>query len=224
MPVASPTARSALRLILVGAPGAGKGTQCKYLQRDFPSLVQLSTGNLLRDHMRLGTPLGQQAAALVQAGSLVPDTLVNDLVASELKARTASPLLLDGYPRTLAQAESLSHHTKITAVVNLDVPPSVIMDRILNRWVHPASGRVYNASYNPPKVAGVDDVTGEPLEQRADDTEEALTRRLQVYADATAPLLEFYARQGLLHSFKGNTSDEIYPHLRKLVAGLFKEH
>ncbi|KAI9151199.1 Adenylate kinase 2 [Blastocladiella emersonii ATCC 22665] len=215
-------AQRALRLVIMGAPGAGKGTQCTWLLRDFPSIAQVSTGAALRAHMRNGTDVGRRAAALVQAGQLVGDDVVNDIIRCEVAEadRANRHLLLDGFPRTVAQARALDDMTRVAAVVNLDVPSSVIMDRILNRWVHAPSGRTYHSTYSPPKVAGMDDVTGEPLVQRSDDTREVVEARLKAYDAATRPLIDHYRAQGKLHSFHGNTSHEIYPALKSLIADL----
>ncbi|KAI9217931.1 adenylate kinase-domain-containing protein [Blastocladiella britannica] len=215
------TTARALRLIIMGAPGSGKGTLAARLTRDFPTLVSISTGDVLRHHTRTGTDLGKAAASYVGRGELVPDKLVTDLVQCELHARASTPLLLDGYPRTAAQARDLDAMSGVHAALVLDVPADAILARVLGRWVHPGSGRTYNTGYNPPKVAGHDDVTGEPLVHRADDNKEVLEQRLAVYEQSTRPLIEYYRKAGVLHALSGTTSDEIYPKMHQVVSGLF---
>ncbi|KAF3287643.1 hypothetical protein TWF173_009792 [Orbilia oligospora] len=163
-----PLSRAA-RIIMVGAPGAGKGTQAARLLKAFPSLKALSSGDLLRDNVARSTEIGQRAATYMSSGSLVPDTLMSRLILASLPPAEQS-YILDGFPRTRPQAESLTEAgVDVNFVVNLDVPHSVILDRIANRWVHPGSGRVYNLTYSPPKVEGIDDITGEKLVRRVDD-------------------------------------------------------
>ncbi|ORZ37404.1 adenylate kinase-domain-containing protein [Catenaria anguillulae PL171] len=225
----SSSAGRALRLVIMGAPGSGKGTISTRLTRALPHLVPISTGTLLRTHIRNATPLGQQAAQLVQSGHLVPDSLINSLVACELADRPSTHLLLDGYPRTVAQAAQLDDWTLVQAVINLDVPRHVILDRVLNRWVHPGSGRTYHSTYSPPKVAGKDDVTGEPLVRRDDDRKEVVEERLNEYDRLTRPLVEYYATKrtpagkSVLVNVKGNTSDEIFPVVKRVVEDLMAQ-
>ena len=183
-----------MRLILLGAPGAGKGTQAAFICEKF-GIPQISTGDMLRAAVKAGTPLGLQAKAVMDAGQLVSDELIINLV----KDRIAQPdcakgFLFDGFPRTIPQADAMkAAGVKLDHVLEIDVPFDVIIERISGRRSHPASGRTYHVKFNPPKVAGQDDVTGEPLVQREDDKEETVKKRLQVYSDQTRPLVDYYS-------------------------------
>lgn len=185
-----------MRIMLLGAPGAGKGTQAAFLTSHF-AIPQISTGDMLRAAIRNGDALGAEAKGYMDAGQLVPD----DLIIRMVKARVANDdcrhgFLLDGFPRTLAQAEALSSvGIALDAVVEIDVAAEVIVERMSGRRVHVASGRTYHVVYNPPKIAGVDDETGEPLIQRDDDKAETVQQRLAVYAKQTQPLIDFYQAQ-----------------------------
>jgi len=184
-----------MRLILLGAPGAGKGTQATFITKRF-GIPQISTGDMLRAAVKAGTPLGLQAKKVMDSGALVSDDIILGLV----KERIAEPdcaagFLFDGFPRTIVQADALkSAGVKLDYVLEIDVPDSAIVERMSGRRVHVASGRTYHDRFNPPKVAGVDDVTGEPLVQRVDDQEETVKKRLAVYAQQTRPLVEYYQR------------------------------
>jgi len=202
--------------LIIGAPGSGKGTISNWIVRDF-GLTHVSSGDLLRAHLRDGTPLGQEAKSYIEKGDLVPDSVMVGLVCSELKKLDAKPWLLDGFPRTQPQAEALQAETPINVVVNLDVPFETIIDRIKDRWIHPGSGRVYNLIFNPPKVAGIDDETGEPLVQRDDDKPESVRNRLEVFKASTAPVLDYYREQGILADFQGTESKKIWPHVEKYL-------
>jgi len=149
-------------------------------------------------------------------GKLVPDELMIELVLEDAAPflEKGNSLLLDGFPRTLEQAEALEDVTHIDVVVNLDIPTETIVDRIADRWIHPASGRVYSYSYRPPKTRGVDDETGEPLVQRDDDKPESVRKRLQAYDEVTSPLVRFYEDRGVLKTFQGTKSDVIYPKVK----------
>lgn len=250
--------RKAARVILVGAPGVGKGTQTERMLERYPQLSSISTGDLLRDNVRRKTALGIQAEHFIKSGSLVPDSTILRLIMSELTGRgwiqstdPAKPLtlnfmapmadsfgaeadnfitsapsarntykysdnpeasfILDGFPRTASQAQSLDALLPVNLVVNIKTPTSVILDRICNRWIHAPSGRVYNTTFNAPKVAGKDDMTGEPLTQRDDDRPEVWTSRLAKFEEASLPLLEHYDKLGVLWTVRGNTSNEISP-------------
>ena len=183
-----------MRLILLGAPGAGKGTQAAFICEKF-GIPQISTGDMLRAAVKAGTPLGLQAKAVMDAGQLVSDELIINLV----KDRIAQPdcakgFLFDGFPRTIPQADAMkAAGVKLDYVLEIDVPFEAIIDRMSGRRSHPASGRTYHVKFNPPKVEGIDDVTGEPLVQREDDKEETVKNRLQVYSDQTRPLVDYYS-------------------------------
>lgn len=181
-----------MRLILLGCPGAGKGTQAKFLAEKF-HIPQISTGDILRSAIREGTPLGKKVKSIIEEGQLVPDEIVISLVEERIRqADAANGFLLDGFPRTVAQAEALQALTPIEYVVDIDVPEEEVVRRLSGRRVHPASGRIYHLVYNPPKQSGLDDSTGEPLIQRPDDTEETVRKRMQVYQTQTSPLREYY--------------------------------
>lgn len=252
----------AARIILVGAPGVGKGTQAERLLHRFPQLSAISSGDLLRDNVKNQTPLGIKAESTMRSGALVPDAMILRLILNELKTRgwlfptdgpetltlasasataTASDFetenwiespslaeasyppqtsddpsasfILDGFPRTHAQAMQLDSLIPINFVVSLKTPFEAIIERIKGRWVHAPSGRVYNTTFHPPKVKGMDDITGEPLTKRADDDEETWMARLHKFEETSQPLLEHYAKKGVLWEVKGMTSDEITPKL-----------
>lgn len=182
-----------MRVILLGAPGAGKGTQAKFITEKF-GIPQISTGDMLRAAVKAGTPLGLEAKAIMDAGKLVSDELIINLVKDRIaQADCAKGFLFDGFPRTIPQAEALvTAGVELDAVVEIAVEDEEIVQRIAGRRVHEGSGRVYHVVYNPPKVEGKDDETGEPLVQRKDDTEETVRHRLSVYHDQTKPLVAFY--------------------------------
>ncbi|CAK7271679.1 Adenylate kinase 2 [Sporothrix epigloea] len=257
--------RKAARVILVGAPGVGKGTQSERLLNRFPQLTHLSSGDLLRHHVKTQTPLGIKVESTIKAGGLVPDELILRLIRSELSTRgwlrndppqvmtlaaaasssqvrpnampdangatffseaPSSPslsvqfsddpsasFLLDGFPRTAAQAAQLESVVPINLAVSLKTPFPIIFARISGRWIHEPSGRVYNETFNAPQVPGRDDVTGEPLVRRADDSEAVYRARFDNFEKTSAPLLDHYARQGVLWEVEGMSSDEITPKL-----------
>ena len=182
-----------MRLILLGPPGAGKGTQAAFICQKFGS-PQISTGDMLRAAMKAGTEMGMAVKKVMDSGSLVSDEIIIGLV----KQRIAQPdcakgFLFDGFPRTIPQAEAMkTAGVAIDAVLEIDVPDAAIVERMSGRRVHPASGRTYHLSFNPPRVAGRDDVTGEALVQRDDDREETVKKRLAVYQAQTRPLIAYY--------------------------------
>jgi len=203
-------------LLILGKPGGGKGTISKKMLVDFPQLHHMSTGDILRANVRNGTALGREAKFYMDEGKLVPDRLIIDLVLSDSTPmlKEGKSLLLDGFPRTITQAMALEKEVNVDLVVNLDIPTETIVERIADRWIHPASGRVYSYSYRPPKVKGFDDITGEKLVQREDDKPEKVRTRLAAYDEATAPLVNFYDERGVLETFQGTKSDVIYPEVK----------
>ncbi|KAL6711802.1 Adenylate kinase 2 [Coniothyrium glycines] len=257
----------AARIILIGAPGVGKGTQTERLMQKFPQLASISSGDLLRRNVRERTPLGIQAEHKMKSGALVPDAMILRLIVNELTTRgwirdstlrpyavyagsvdadhhtvdsvsipsaiktskytfsdqPSASFVLDGFPRTAAQATQLDDIVPINMVVNLNTPSDIIIDRICNRWVHAPSGRVYNTTFNAPKVEGKDDVTGEPLTRRADDDPEVWKARLKSFKENNESLLEHYDRLGVLWTVNGNSSDEISPQLFKEFSKRFAE-
>lgn len=182
-----------MRILLLGAPGAGKGTQAQFLMSQF-GIPQIATGDMLRSAIRANAPLGLQAKAYMDKGALVPDDLVIALVKERItQADCAKGFIMDGFPRTLPQAEALKNAgVDLDVVINFDVADDEILRRMSGRRVHPASGRSYHVVFNPPKVADKDDVTGEPLVQRADDAEATVKARLEVYHAQTKPLVQYY--------------------------------
>ncbi len=183
-----------MRLILLGAPGAGKGTQATFLCQKF-GIPQISTGDMLRAAVKAGTPLGITAKKVMDSGGLVSDDLIIGLVKERLaQPDCAKGFLFDGFPRTIPQADAMKNAgVKLDYVLEIDVPFGDIVERMSGRRSHVASGRTYHVKFNPPKAEGRDDVTGEPLVQREDDKEETVTKRLQVYAEQTRPLVDYYA-------------------------------
>ncbi|MDD5175966.1 MAG: adenylate kinase [Sterolibacterium sp.] len=184
-----------MRLILLGPPGAGKGTQAAFICERY-TIPQISTGDMLRAAVRAGTPLGLEAKKVMDAGGLVSDGLILGLIAERLKQPDcAKGFLFDGFPRTIPQAEALRDRgVNLDYVLEIDVADEEIITRMSGRRVHLGSGRTYHVKFNPPKVAGKDDVSGEDLIQRADDQEETVKKRLSVYHSQTKPLVDFYAK------------------------------
>jgi adenylate kinase len=184
-----------MRLILLGAPGAGKGTQATFICQKF-GIPQISTGDMLRAAVKAGTPLGLEAKAIMAAGGLVSDTLIINLVKERLtQADCANGFLFDGFPRTIPQADAMkAAGVMLDYVIEIDVPFDAIIERMSGRRSHPASGRTYHVKFNPPAVEGKDDVTGEPLIQREDDHEETVKKRLDVYSAQTRPLVDYYSQ------------------------------
>ncbi len=184
-----------MRLILLGAPGAGKGTQANFIKEKF-NIPQISTGDMLRAAVKAGTPLGLEAKAIMDAGGLVRDDIIIGLVKERIaQADCANGFLFDGFPRTIPQAEAMKEAgVDIDYVVEIDVPDAAIIERMAGRRVHVASGRTYHVKFNPPKVEGKDDETGEDLIQRDDDREETVMKRLAVYHEQTEVLVGYYGK------------------------------
>ena len=184
-----------MRLILLGAPGAGKGTQATFICQKY-GIPQISTGDMLRAAVKAGTPLGLEAKAVMESGGLVSDELIINLVKERIAQEDcATGFLFDGFPRTIPQAEAMkSAGVKLDYVLEIDVPFEAIIERMSGRRSHPASGRTYHVTFNPPKAPGIDDVTGEPLVQRDDDKEETVKKRLDVYSQQTRPLVAYYSQ------------------------------
>ncbi|MFL5322400.1 MAG: adenylate kinase [Myxococcaceae bacterium] len=212
-----------MNLILLGAPGAGKGTQAKLLFADY-GIPQISTGDILREAVRRGTDIGKQAGALMAAGKLVPDDLVVGIVNERLKADDAQKgFVLDGFPRTIPQADALERAltasgTRINAVLQLDVPPELIRERILGRRSCPKCGTVYHVKDQPPKVPGKCDREGADLIIRDDDREEKVNKRLKEFADLTSLLGPYYEKKGLLRRVDGvGDPKRVYADIRKAI-------
>lgn len=187
-----------MRLILLGAPGAGKGTQATFICQKY-AIPQISTGDMLRAAVKAGSPLGLQAKAVMESGGLVSDELIINLVIDRIAADDCqNGFLFDGFPRTIPQADAMkAAGVKLDYVLEIDVPFGAIVERMSGRRSHPASGRTYHISFNPPKEAGKDDLSGEPLIQRDDDKEETVLKRLDVYSAQTRPLVDYYSKWAL---------------------------
>lgn len=211
-----PKLPSIVKTIIMGPPGSGKGTVSDRIVKAF-SFHHISSGDILRNHIRNNTALGVEAKKYTTGGLLVPDDLVTKLILSELKGVEDRSWLLDGYPRTVAQAKEFDTNYNVDVVLNLDVPFETITERISKRWIHPGSGRTYNLDFNPPQVSGKDDQTGEDLVQRDDDKPESVKKRLQLYSDMTRPLLEFYSEQNKVQTFAGTETNVIWPLVQKFL-------
>ncbi|AFR95252.2 adenylate kinase [Cryptococcus neoformans C23] len=204
-----------LRMLVFGKPGSGKGTLSSRLVKEY-DISFVSTGDVLRKEIAAKSEVGRKAEAVVASGGLVSDELMLEIVKAELDRLKGKSWIVDGFPRTLHQGELIDtvlnqENRPLNMVVHLNVPDSVIMARIAARWVHLPSGRVYNTTYSAPKVPGKDDVTGEPLTKRPDDTPETFSKRLQAYYESTAPLLKYFEEMypESLHSISGSSSDEV---------------
>ena len=199
-----------MRLILLGAPGAGKGTQAAFICKKF-GIPQISTGDMLRAAVKAGSPMGVAAKKVMDSGALVGDDIIIGLVKERItQADCANGFLFDGFPRTIPQADAMkAAGVKLDLVLEIDVPDAAIIERMSGRRVHIASGRTYHLRFNPPKVEGKDDVTGEDLIQRADDEEATVRKRLEVYQSQTRPLVAYYAEWS-------KTGDALAPMYRKI--------
>ncbi|HEY5195094.1 MAG TPA: adenylate kinase [Solirubrobacteraceae bacterium] len=213
-------------LILLGPPGAGKGTQAERLQADF-ALAHISTGDMLRAQLAQGTDLGREAQKYMKAGELVPDEVILGMIGQRIGEQDACEgFLLDGFPRNISQADALGKTLedsgrRLTAALLIDVPDEEVVRRLAGRRVCTKSGHVYHVEFDPPKREGVCDQDGSRLIQREDDKEETIRRRLEVYARQTSPLIEYYEQVGLLRRFDGQrNADEVHDHIRATVATL----
>ena len=212
-----------MRLILLGSPGAGKGTQAKLITERF-SIPQISTGDILRAAIQKGSTLGKEVKEIVESGRLVPDEIVTQLVQERIKGPDCrSGFLLDGYPRTIAQAEALEQFSAIDYVIDIDVSDREIIERLSGRRIHPQSGRIYHIKHQPPHEAGKDDVTGEPLIQRKDDTEETVRKRLAVYHEQTSPLRNYYQQNKAVRYIKLDGTKPV-DELKKTIHELLTQH
>jgi adenylate kinase len=207
-----------MNLIFLGPPGAGKGTMASRLAQD-KGIPHISTGDIFRENINNGTDLGKKVKSILDSGELVPDELTVELVKDRLKQDDVSQgFILDGFPRTIPQAEALEDFASIDAVILFTLPDEEIVKRLSGRRVHKPSGRTYHILFSPPKVPGKDDVTGEELIQRGDDSEESIRNRLDVYRKQTQPLVDFYRKKNLLKEVDaGPAPDEVY---EKLSANL----
>lgn len=209
-----------LKALILGAPASGKGTISSRIVKKY-NVAHVSSGDKLRDHIEKQTDLGKAVKSFLNEGKLVPDDVMIKFMVTELKKVEDQPWLLDGFPRTVGQADALWKVQPVDVVLNLVVPFEVIIDRVKNRWVHLPSGRVYNIGFNTPKVEGKDDITGEALVQRPDDKPEAVQKRLEIYESVTRPVIEFYKAKDILKEFHGRTSDEIWPKVTAYLDPIF---
>jgi adenylate kinase len=213
-----------LNLILIGPPGAGKGTQAERLRRDF-DLPYFATGDMLRAHVKDGSELGKEAKSFMDAGALVPDELIIKMLLEAIDAEGGDGFLLDGFPRTVPQADALDEAIagrgrRLTAVLLVDVDDEIVIRRISGRRVA-ENGRVYHVDFDPPQREGVDDEEGKPLIQRDDDRPETVARRLEAYHEQTEPLIEYYDERGLLYRFDGALPPtEVHDHIRATLTTL----
>lgn len=215
--------KKGVRLTLIGPPGSGKGTQSTKLEQDF-GLSSIATGLILRKTAEQDTEAGKRIRAILAEGGLVEDDTMLSIIKDALQ-KEKNGWIIDGYPRNPVQAGNLDSLLKdikqpLSVVFYLDVPEEVLMERLQERWIHLASGRTYNTTFSPPKVAGVDDVTGEPLVKRSDDNPASIKHRLELYHQATEPLVEYYKQAGLLFSIKSPTSAIGYVKIKEIMTDL----
>lgn len=202
-----------MRIMLIGPPGGGKGTQAKFIEESL-SIPQISTGDMLRENVKNGTPLGKEAKEFMNNGELVPDNVILNMMKKRLlEDDCANGYILDGFPRTIPQAEGLTSllsdiDQELDLVVLLDLKDDIIVQRMGGRRVHPDSGRVYHIEYNPPKVDNKDDITGEDLIIRPDDQEDTVRKRLDVYHEQTAPLISYYNEKSILNKINAEGNIE----------------
>ena len=202
-----------MRIMLIGPPGGGKGTQAKFIEESL-SIPQISTGDMLRENVKNGTPLGKEAKEFMNKGELVPDNVILNMMKKRLlEDDCANGYILDGFPRTIPQAEGLTSllsdiDQELDLVVLLDLKDDIIVQRMGGRRVHPDSGRVYHIEYNPPKVDNKDDITGEDLIIRLDDQEDTVRKRLDVYHEQTAPLISYYDEKSILNKINAEGNIE----------------
>ena len=213
-----------MRMILLGPPGSGKGTQAQNLMQDY-AIVQLSTGDMLRAAVAAGSEVGNRAKAAMDAGKLVSDEIVVSIIKERIHQKDcADGYLLDGFPRNVIQAEKLDEmlqeaEQNIDFVIQLEVDDELLVERVTGRRIHKPSGRSYHIKYNPPKVDGKDDVTGEDLIQRPDDNEDTIRERLNTYHAQTAPLINYYSNQGILRGINGMLGlDQVYFAIRGAIS------
>ncbi|XP_033477718.1 adenylate kinase 4, mitochondrial isoform X1 [Epinephelus lanceolatus] len=204
------------RAAIMGPPGSGKGTISQRIAQSF-GLVYLSSGHFLRESIAANTEAGLMVKTYVDRSMLVPDDVMTRLMLPRLQQMIAHSWLLDGFPRTLSQAQALNNICQMDLVISLNIPYETLRERLSDRWIHPTSGRVYNMGFNPPRVKGKDDITGEPLIQHDDDKPEALMARLRHYKDVAKPVIDLYKSQGILHSFSGTETDRIWPYINSLL-------
>ncbi|XP_017047016.1 GTP:AMP phosphotransferase AK3, mitochondrial [Drosophila ficusphila] len=204
------------RAVIIGAPGSGKGTISELIVKTY-GLMHISTGDILRQNIMKNTELGKKAKEYIAKGQLVPDEIVTKSMLGRITEVGNKSYILDGFPRNIAQAEALCAREQIDAVLTLDIPHDVIIDRVKNRWIHAPSGRVYNIGFHDPKVPGKDDVTGEALTQREDDKPDVVAKRLKLYDELMSPVIAWYKEQGLVTTFMGRRTNDIWPRVEQFL-------
>ncbi|KAH7648169.1 type 2 adenylate kinase [Cryptosporidium bovis] len=210
-------------LIIIGAPGSGKGTQCEFIKKEY-NLAHLSTGDMLREAIKMETKIGLEAKSIISSGNIVGDDIVLGLVKDKFDSGIClNGFILDGFPRTIPQADGLldilkERQDNLTCVIYLVIDDSEIIERITGRRIHPSSGRTYHIKFNPPKKDGFDDVTGEPLIQREDDNPESVKVRLDIFHKQTSPLVEYYEKMGILKRVDANLSPkEVTEEIKRIL-------
>lgn len=205
------------RAVIMGPPGSGKGTISERIAQSF-GLKHLSSGDFLRENIAANTEAGVLAKTYIERGLMVPDHVMTRLLLPRLEEMTRHSWLMDGFPCTLTQAKALNSTCDLDLVISLNIPYETLKERLSDRWIHPASGRVYNMGFNPPHVQGRDDISGEPLIQHDDDKPEALVARLRHYKDVAKPIIDLYKSKGILHTFSGTETDRIWPYINSLLS------
>jgi len=215
--------KTPLNVVFIGPPGSGKGTQAENLKKDY-TVCHLSTGDMLRDLVNRGTDLGKKAKVIMDKGALVPDEIMITMIKDSLSTPECKDgFILDGFPRTVVQAQKLDEmlqdqKRKLNSAFEFAIEDSLLLKRISGRRIHPASGRVYNVHFHPPKVFGIDDVSKEPLIQRSDDNEETLKKRLETYHKNTGPVVAHYQKQGVLLTLDASQSaDKVYSQMKSFI-------
>lgn len=211
------------RVLLTGAVGCGKGTIAKKVVEHFEGFAYFCAGDVIRQHISNGSEFGKRASSFLKAGEHVPENLVNEVLLQEVQRLRESHLVLDGFPRTASQLTAVEASVPVSLCIELDVPRKVIEERLSKRLVHIPSGRTYNLDYNPPRVPGKDDVTGEPLERRVDDTDEAIRRRIEVYKKTESRVAAAYKEAGVGLTIKGDSSDKIWPVVKEQIEALLEQ-
>ncbi|KAE9420386.1 hypothetical protein Angca_009645, partial [Angiostrongylus cantonensis] len=211
-----------LRVLLSGPAGSGKRTIAKMLLKKFDQFGYFSAGDFIRDHIQRGTEFGQRALPFLRKGELIPDSILNGILLDEVR-RAKPKLILDGFPRTIAQLKMVEEVAPLDLVIEIQVPKKVLIDRLSKQLVHKASGRTYNLEFNPPKVEGKDDITDEPLFKRDDDVAEIVRRRIEVHEKTEKKVVDYYRNQGICTTMKGENSTVVFNAISKAMLDLLNK-